>query len=106
MPHDADVCPECGSESVAESYPEIPDLSDVPGLALVFAAESRIPRSENGAMLHRDMVAWLRLHGVRRRADVMQFEEWFVAIGSVRAKAIEDLTDTSVKKKPDEDEEG
>ena len=90
---------------MAESFPEIPDLSEVPGLALVFAAESRIPRAENGAILHREMVAWLRFHGVRSRADLMQIEEWFDAIGSVRARAIEDLTDTKVTKKDEDAEE-
>jgi len=79
------VCPLCGSEDLAPEYPEIPDLNDEPGVALMLHAEGRIPRDERGAILARDMLAWLRLHGVRKRTEQLEWEEWFVIIGGIRA---------------------
>jgi hypothetical protein len=89
-----DTCPECGSEEFVDSYPEVPDLTDQPLLFFIYAAEQHIPRDERGTILTREMVAWLRLHGVRERSEVMQWEEWFRAIGAFRARLQEELTET------------
>lgn len=98
-------CPECGSEDFSPVYPAIPDLVDEPGVALMLQAESFIPRDERGAILTRDMLAWLRLHGVRRPSEVKQWEGWFVLIGSYRATFEAEEQETSMAKNPGEPEE-
>ena len=101
-----DACPECHSEEFEDSYPDVPDLAaDDPLLYVIYAAETQIPRAENGAILTREMVAWLRLHGVRSRAEILQWEAWFMAIGGFRAKVQEELRATAEKQPNGEQDE-
>lgn len=95
-------CPECGSDAVEESLPEIPEPE--PAVGLILAVESQIARAENGAILHREMVSWLRQHGVRGRADMLQWEEWFRAIAGFRGRMLEELMEPK-KSKQDGDED-
>lgn len=44
------------------------------------------------------MVAWLRTHGVRCRFERLQWEKWFVAIGAMRSRYLEELMAPSPKK--------
>ncbi len=103
---DRDACPECGSAEFSDAYRHIPDLaSENPALFLIYVAESCIPRDERGAILAREMVAWLRLHGVHTRAEILQWEEWFRAIGGFRSRVQEELMPTGDGggEKPEED---
>lgn len=59
---------------------------------LVLAAEGQIPRAEGGAILFREMVAWLRFHGVRDRGEILMWEWFFSAIGAIRSRIVEELT--------------
>jgi hypothetical protein len=104
-PSDDGQCPECGSEEVGESFPDIPGFDDDPGLGLIVAAESQIPRAENGAILHREMQAWLRSHGVRCRHERLQWEKWFVAIGAMRTRVQEELMEPATKGSSDDRED-
>jgi hypothetical protein len=89
------ICPECGSADVVESYPEIPVLErDDPGLALVLFVEGQMPRSEGGALLWLEAIAWLRFHGARERAEVLEWEWFFREIASIRARIVEELMPT------------
>jgi RNA polymerase subunit RPABC4/transcription elongation factor Spt4 len=99
-------CPECNSENLADSFPEIPDFSENPLLYLVVAAEACIPRAENGAILHREMLSWLRAHGVRNRSEQLKWEQWFIAIGSMRARVLEEIMAPAPQKKTEDHEEG
>lgn len=104
-PGDDGECPECGSTEVVESFPDIPDLSDDPGVGLILAVESQIARAENGAILHLNMVAWLNHHGVTARGEILQWEEWFRAIAGMRGRVMEELMDVSTRKKSDDEDE-
>lgn len=88
------LCPACGSVSVEHIYPPIPDLSEEPLLAMVVAAEAQIPRME-GVILHREMVAWLRFHGVRSKAEMLTWEWLFREIGGIRSRIVEEMTATT-----------
>lgn len=90
--HASRACPDCRSANVIETYPEIPTLDHDPGLALILAVEGQIPRSEGGGILFREMVAWLRFHGVRDRAEILTWEWFFREIGRVRSAIVEELT--------------
>lgn len=72
---------------------------------MVLEVESRIPRTEDGALLHREMVAWLRFHGVRSRAEMLTWEWFFREIGSIRARIVEELT-APPPGKPGDDDQG
>lgn len=102
---ETDACPGCGGVAFEEAYPEIPNLEDEPLLALLLAAESQIPRTQDGAILHREMVAWLRFHGVRSRAEMLTWEWFFREIGGIRARLIEEVTAPSPPKGRDEEGE-
>ena len=87
-----EACPKCGgSTDLVDTYPEIPDLADRPDLTLLMAAEQRIPRAENGAILTRDMIAWLELHGIEDRRQMLVWERWFVIIGAIRGACEREL---------------
>lgn len=45
-----------------------------------------------GVILHREMVAWLRFHGVRDRAEMLTWEWFFREIGAIRARIVEEMT--------------
>lgn len=91
-PRDRAACPACSSPNVVDSYPEIPSLDHDPLLALVLDVESQIPRTDGGVILHREMVAWLRFHGVRDRAEMLTWEWFFTEIGGIRARIVEEMT--------------
>ena len=40
------------------------------------------------------MVAWLRFHGVRDRAEMLTWEWFFREIGSIRARIVEEMRPT------------
>lgn len=89
--HVTSACPACSSAAIAYTYPEIPGLDHDPLLALVLAVEGQIPRTEAGAILHRDMVAWLRFHGVWSRAEMLTWEWFFREIASIRSRIVEEM---------------
>lgn len=97
-------CPECGSRAVEPNYLPLPDFSDEPGLYLVMAAEAQIPRLE-GVMLPREMLAWLRFHGVRDRAEIITWEWFFREIGGIRARIVEEMTAPAPGKGGEEERE-
>ena len=105
-PEDEERCAECGSEEVADAYPEIPQLG--PELQLIVVVESLIPRTEAGTILHREMVAWLRFHGVRSRSEILEWEGWFIAIFGFRARMMDEMMEPkrSAETKDDEDRDG
>lgn len=86
---ESERCPSCSSTEIATSYPEIPEPG--PRLQIILWAEGCIPRAENGAILHREMLSWLRFHGVRDRGEQQQWESWFGFIGGVRARMVEEM---------------
>lgn len=89
--------------SVRETYPEIPTLDHDPLLGLVLAVESSIPKTEGGVILYREMVAWLRGHGVRDRGEILTWEWFFSAIGTIRARIVEEMTPEAPKADGEED---
>jgi hypothetical protein len=99
-----DACPHCGSAEIEETFREIPSFEHDPGVGLIVYAESQIPRTQDGTILHREMVAWLRFHGVRSRAEMLQWEAWFVAIHGMRSRIMEELTEVPTKKRAEEDQ--
>jgi hypothetical protein len=104
-PEGEERCPHCGSSEVEETYKEIPGFDRDPGVGLVVAAESQIARTQDGAIMHREMVAWLRFHGVRSRAEMLQWEAWFIAIHGMRSRIMEELMDMPTKNRA-ADEQG
>lgn len=93
---------------MADSYPDIPDLSEEPGLALVLAVESQIPRAGSeggGAILWREAVAWLRFHGVRDRGEILAWEWFFREIAAIRGRILEELREPAPGKGGDEERE-
>jgi RNA polymerase subunit RPABC4/transcription elongation factor Spt4 len=104
---DAEKCPECSSRDVGPARKTIPDLASTPEIAILCAAEQRIPRAENGAILASQMVDWLALHGVTDPREVREWEEWFVTIGSMRSQIEAEVMDLQMSAgKPAEEEEG
>lgn len=103
MQHPAPLCSACGSASLGDAYPEIPGLEHDPGLALILAVESEIPRIE-GAVDFRAMLAWLRFHGVRTRGEILVWHWFFRGIGSIRSRIIEEMTAPAPTKDGGEEE--
>lgn len=97
-----ETCPKCGSSEVEETFPRIPNFDEDPGVGLIVAVESYIPRTQDGTILHREMVAWLRFRGVRARVELLQWESWFISIQGFRARVTEEMMDPG--KKPAEKE--
>lgn len=97
---DGEKCPACGSRDVGPARRAIPDLSGTPEIAILLAAEQRIPRAENGAIFASHMVEWLALHGVTDRREVREWEEWFVAIGAMRSQIEAEVRDLQMNTKP------
>lgn len=98
---DADRCPACQSANVAPSFPELPELE--PEIGLILESEGHQPRAENGALYHRDMLSWLRGHGVRDRYELLQWEQWFTFIGGLRSRFTEELMQPNRDKRGNEE---
>lgn len=52
------------------------------------------------------MVAWLNLHGVHERLEILEWEGWFRAIGGMRASIEEEVNDRSLRPKGEGEEDG
>ena len=83
---DREACPQCSSTEIAEYWPRVPDLWEDPELALIYIVDQHIPRDERGVLMPRELVAWLRLHGVRDRVEILHWERWLGLLGSIRAR--------------------
>lgn len=101
---DGEKCSQCGSRAVSGARKTIPYVTD-PGVWLIVAAEGRIARAENGAILSSEMVAWLALHGVSRPAEVREWEDWFLAIGGIRGQIEAEVNEERFGTKPKKEEE-
>lgn len=88
---EGDACPRCHGTDLGTAYPEIPNLEGEPELQVILWAEGCIPRAENGGILHRDMLSWLRYHGVRDRAEILAWEDWFRFVGAERSRLTEEM---------------
>ena len=86
---EGDTCPDCGGVALGTAYPEIPELP--PALNIILWVEGCIARAENGAILFLDMLAFLRFHGVRLRAEIAEWEGWFHFIAGVRSRLTEEM---------------
>lgn len=63
----------------------------------MLAVEGQIQRAEGGSIDFLAMLAWLNLHGVRDRAEILTWEWFFREIGGMRARIMEELNAPSPK---------
>lgn len=90
------TCPDCGGTWI-DSYPQRPELDaglDLPSphgpivLSLIYAAEGRIAKDENGVPLDTCLATWMERHGIEDPEEADVWEDLIHAVAEGHRRGI------------------